>query len=114
MMHLVTPELDRGPVVAYGTFSLRGEPFEPYWQEIADKPIEELKRAGENQPLFQLIRSYELSREFPLILATIKSFSRGEINIKEGKIADASGKIIPGYDLTQEIERVIEAADNKP
>jgi hypothetical protein len=35
MMHLVTPELDRGPVVTYCIFSIRGStPFDGYWQEI--------------------------------------------------------------------------------
>ena len=38
MMHLVTPELDKGPPVAYCTFPISGEPFDRYWQEIEEPP----------------------------------------------------------------------------
>jgi folate-dependent phosphoribosylglycinamide formyltransferase PurN len=107
MMHLVTPELDKGPVATYCTFPIRGETFDSYWQEVAGKSIEELKQAGEQQPLFQLIRSYELTREFPLLLATIKAFSQGKLNIERGKVVDAKGKTIEGYDLTKEIEALL-------
>ena len=48
-----------------------------------------------------------LRREFPLILATLKAFSKGRVKIKEGKVLDAAGRPIPGYDLTPEIEKVI-------
>jgi phosphoribosylglycinamide formyltransferase-1 len=108
MMHLVTPQLDKGPPVAYCTFPVRGKPFDKYWQEIKGYPIEEIKKQGENNPLFKLIRSYGLTREFPLIIATIKAFSRGKIKItRDKKVADSQGKLIKGYNLTDEINEQI-------
>ena len=108
MMHLVTPELDKGPPVTYCTFSLRGEPFDKYWEEIETRSLEEVKlREGERNALFSLIRQQELAREFPLIVATLKAFTEGGVKIDAGKILDAQGKPIKGYDLTQEIEKAI-------
>ncbi len=34
MMHLVTPELDKGPPVTYCTFSIKGKSFDRYWNKI--------------------------------------------------------------------------------
>jgi phosphoribosylglycinamide formyltransferase-1 len=108
MMHLVTPELDKGPVVSYGTFPIRGEPFDRYWLEVDDRPLEEIRRQGEANPLFKLIREHGLAREFPLIIATLKAFSRGAVRITEDKrVVNASGKPITGYNLTEEVDKLI-------
>ncbi len=111
MMHLVTPELDMGPPAAYCTFSIRGKPFDRYWDEIKGQQLEEIKkRQGENNRLFQLIRQHGLAREFPLIIATLKAFSQGKVKIKEGKVVDADGKPIKGYNLTDEIDEQLKGA----
>lgn len=109
MMHLVTPELDKGPPVAYCTFPIRGEPFDKYWAEIKGQPIKEIKdRQGENNRLLKAIREHGLSREFPLIVSTIKAFSEGKVKItSDRKITDADGKPIKGYNLTDEINKVV-------
>ena len=109
MMHLVTPELDGGPVVAYCTFPIRGRPFDRYWREIQGKSLAEIKKTqGENNPLFRLIRQHGLAREFPLIIATIKAFSRGKIKVAENKrVVDADNQPIMGYDMTDEIDKLI-------
>ncbi len=109
MMHLVTPELDRGPVVSYCRFNIAGEKFSSYWNDLKNKDIDAVKQnEGENNPLFKLIRQCGLKREFPLILATIKAFSEGRVRIVAGKVTDSNGNIIPGYDLTGEIDRLVE------
>lgn len=112
MMHLVTPELDKGPPVAYCTFLIRGEPFDKYWDEIKGHPVEKVKREqSENNPLFKLIRQHGLSREFPLIISTIKAFSQGKIRINsEKEVVNAAGKPIKGYNLTNEIDKIIKGA----
>jgi folate-dependent phosphoribosylglycinamide formyltransferase PurN len=111
MMHLVTPELDEGPPVAYCTFPIRGKPFEKYWQEIEGQPLAEIKRRqGENNRLFRLIRKHGLAREFPLIIATIKAFSQGKVRIEAGKVVGADGRPINGYNLTDEINEQIKGA----
>ena len=108
MMHLVTPELDRGPVVTYFTFPIRGEPFNKYWCEIEGRPLEEIRREGEDNPLFKLVRERGVAREFPLVIATIKAFSQGKVKITaDKKVIDAEGRPINGYDLTNEIDRLV-------
>lgn len=108
MMHLVTPELDRGPVVTYCRFSIRGAKFTPLWQEIKGKSISDIKKTeGEHNALFNLIRQEGLKREFPLITTTMKAFSEGRVKVKAGKVMDARGKIIAGYNLTREIDRLV-------
>ncbi len=109
MMHLVTPELDRGPVVSYCKFSINGPPFDQHWQKLAGKSVSEIKaEQGERNPLFKLIRKHGLAREFPLIVATIKAFAEGRIKVEAGKVVTSQGVAIAGYDLTQDIDRMME------
>jgi len=109
MMHLVTPELDKGPPVTYCTFSIRGEPFDKYWEDIKGHSLGQIKKQqGENSPLFRLIRQHGLAREFPLITATLKAFSEGRVRIEKGRVVDAGGNLIKGYDLTQEIDEIVQ------
>jgi len=109
MMHLVTPELDKGPPVTYCTFPIRGKSFDRYWNEIEWHPLNEVKkRGGENNPLFKLIRQHGLAREFPLIISTLKAFSQGKIKITASKkVVDSEGKPINGYNLTDEINELV-------
>jgi len=100
MIHLVTPELDRGPVVSYCLFSIKGAPFAEYW------------RKDDKEMLFRLIRQHELVREFPLIILTLQSLSRGEVSIKDGRVIDVQGKLISGYNLSgkadEEVKKSLE------
>jgi phosphoribosylglycinamide formyltransferase-1 len=108
MMHLVTPELDRGPVVSYCRFPIRGAKFDVLWQQLDGKSVSDIKKAGgAHSALFRLIREEGLKREFPLIIATIKAFSESRVKVVSGKAMDSHGKIIPGYDLTREIDRLV-------
>ncbi len=107
MMHLVTPELDKGPPVTYCAFSIRGEPFDKYWREWEKLPSVSAQSRGETDPLFKLIRKYGLAREFPIIISTLKAFSQGKVRIRAGKVVDASGKPIDSYDLTDEINKLV-------
>jgi hypothetical protein len=47
-------------------------------------------------------------RELPLITATIKAFSRGEVRVRKGRVVDASWQLIAGYDLSAQIDRMIQ------
>ena len=95
MMHLVTPELDKGPVISYCLFSIKDEPFAGYW------------RRDNKDMLFRLIRQHELAREFPLIILTLQALSRGEVGIKDRKVIDAQGKLISGYNLSDRIDEKV-------
>lgn len=112
MMHLVTPELDKGPPVTYCTFPIRGKAFDRYWDEVEGHPLSEVKRGeGENNPLFKLIRQHGLAREFPLIISTLKAFSQGKIKITaDKKVIDSEGRPIKGYNLTDEIDKQVKEA----
>jgi len=108
MMHLVTPELDEGPPVAYCTFPMRGKSFYRYWKAIEGIPIDEVKaRQGERNLLFSQIRKHGLACEFPLIVATIKAFSERRVRIEEEKVVDSAGRPIDGYDLSDEINKKV-------
>ena len=111
MMHLVTPELDKGPPVTYCIFPIRGKPFDRYWDEIkGSSPQQIIKNQGENNHLFRLIRKHGLAREFPLIISTVKVFSEGKIRISPGKqVIDTEGRPVSAYSLTDEINEVVKA-----
>jgi len=109
MMHLATPELDKGPVVTYCTFPIKGEPFDKHWEEVKGKTSDQLKKGqGEDNPLFKLIRQHGVVRELPLVVSTIKAFSEGKVRITaDKKVVDAEGRPITGYNLTEEIDRKV-------
>jgi phosphoribosylglycinamide formyltransferase-1 len=94
MMHLVTPELDRGPVVAYYSFPIQGGAFARFWKGASEQ----------RGPLFWLIRQEGVRREIPLIVLTLKALAEGKIRIKEGKVLDSKGKELKGLVLTPEVE----------
>ena len=108
MMHLVTPELDKGPPVTYCTFPIRGEPFDRHWREIEGLSVAEIaQQQGDSNALFMLIRQHGLARELPLIIATIKAFSQNKVRVENGTVIDSSGKAIAGYDLSAEIDKAM-------
>ena len=106
MMHLVTPKLDAGSPLTYCTFSIRGEKFDPLWENIEKKlgrkTLEEIKKEeGEKEPLFKEIRKEGVRRELPLIVHTLKALSEEKIRIKE---AMRRGGVITAHCLNEEIE----------
>lgn len=108
MMHLVTPELDKGPVVTYYRFSLRGKAFDALWKAVEGKPAPALKAEhGEELPLFKEIRRHGVAREYPLIVATIQAFAEGRVRIADGRITDRAGNTLSGYDLSADVDRAV-------
>jgi len=97
MMHLVTPELDRGAVVAYSSFPIQGGAFTPFWKGGPEK----------RGPLFWLIRQEGVRREIPLIILTLKAVAEGRIRIKDGRVMGGKGKELQGLVLTQEVEEYL-------
>jgi len=112
MMHLITPELDAGPAITYCEYGIYDDQIKPLWDqwEIKHKirSLQEIQKSdGENEPLFSEIRRRGLKREFPLIVATLKSASLGEFNIMDGEVMSKDKKLIHGFDLTKEVEKSI-------
>jgi phosphoribosylglycinamide formyltransferase-1 len=97
MMHLVTPELDRGPVITYYSFPIQGGAFAPFWK----------KGPVVRGPLFWLIRQEGVRREIPLIVLTLKAVAEGRVRIKDSKVLDSNGKELAGLSLTKEVEEYL-------
>jgi len=111
MMHLVTPQLDAGPVLTYCSFPLEGDKFDSLWKKMEEKlkrkTLEEIKEEeGEEEPLFRKIRQEGVKRELPLVSRTLKAISEEKIRIDERKII-SGGQEIDGYCLNEEIEKEI-------
>lgn len=112
MMHLVTPELDAGPAIAYCEFSIFDERIRPLWDhwraKRKEKSLEEIQKSeGENEPLFKEIRRRGLRREFPIIVATLRAVAAGEFSIVDGEVLSQGSKLDGGFDLTAEIEQIV-------
>jgi hypothetical protein len=111
MMHLITPELDRGPVVTYCTFPIRGREFDKKWEVLEGITSELTKESeGEQNSLFQLIRRHGVMREVPLIISTLKILAEGKLILADGDVRNSLGQSIAGYDLTDEVNYVVRGA----
>ena len=105
MMQSVIPEVDRGPIVTYSTFPIAGGEFEPLWDEVKGRSVEELRGGpGESLPLFRAVRGAGTARERPLVVETLRAFAEGRVRVEGGAVVDGQGRPIEGLDLTAEIE----------
>lgn len=103
MVHIVTPELDRGPTLSYFSFPLEGEPFDS------------LREAADVTALADAIRAQELRREFPLILTTLRALSAGDIVIDDHLAFAADGsQLRQGRDLSPQVEGFLNASPTQP
>jgi hypothetical protein len=67
--------------------------------------VEQLKaEEDEENALFRAIRGEGVRREIPLFLATLRAFAQGRLRVVRGRMVDAAGVAVPGYDMTREIE----------
>lgn len=112
MMHLVTAELDRGPVITYCDFPIAGGAFRDLWtameHKLESKSLEEIEEEeDEIEPLFKEIRHHGLIREFPLIVHTIRQFAEGNIKVEEGQLVAKGEVLTGGYCLTDDIDESV-------
>ncbi len=112
MMHLVTPELDKGPPVSFCRFPIKGGSWDRLWDDCRARlqkagSLDALKEnAGEALPLFAEIRRQGVRRELPLMVQTLRALADGEFSIVEGVLRGRDGKELEGpWDLTDDIER---------
>jgi phosphoribosylglycinamide formyltransferase-1 len=99
-IHLVTPELDEGPPVTYCKFSIKGDEFEPLWQQFEEgvkvKGFTALKaEEWETNNLFCKIREEGVKRELPMLRYTLEEFARGNLKL-EGRKVYVGGKVLLG------------------
>ncbi len=105
MIHLVTPQLDAGSPLTYCRFPITNGKFKGLWKSMKNKLQNKTSREiqddeGENEPLFQAIRTQGIRVEIPLVLHTLKALSEGDIEVKAGGVL-RKGKSIPGLLLDE-------------
>lgn len=112
MMHVVTPELDEGPPLAYAEVELGGAEFEPLWNDIERKIREQgldavIDAEGENEPLFAAIRAREFELEIPLLIMTLKELAGGRLTVEGTDIRFNGERLTSGRRLTDEVQDFI-------
>ena len=108
MIHLATDNLDRGPAITYYSFPLRSPLFDPLWEQIKGRTVEDLRATeGEQLPLFQRIRQEGVKREPYLLVETIRTFAEGTVRVVDGQVVDPAGNTIRCYHLNKEIEAAL-------
>jgi len=112
MIHLVTKHLDEGPPITFCTFPLRDLSIDPLWkrhvQKLKGKSLNQIiKEEGGNNELFKEIRKRGVTRELPLIVQTLKTFSEGKIKIKDKQVIVDGQVHKQPYCLTEQIEAFI-------
>ena len=106
--HLATEDLDRGPVVTYVTFPIRGAGFEGLWAQAEASSVSELQATlSEETPLFQAIRQEGVKRERPLLLETLKALAEGRLLVEGRGMVDADGRATGPLCLNAEVELAV-------
>ena len=115
MVHIVTEELDRGPVISYCRFPIQG----PEWEPLREQWNREIKPESalgirENQPLFKKIRLEGEIRELPLLRGAIRELAFENVVVSNKKVW-AGGKLQKeGVDLTPKIEEIVASEVGRP
>ncbi len=108
MIHLVTKELDRGPVISFCRFPIQGSDYENLWAKWqAEISWDSTREQRENHPLFRKIRADGEIRELPLLRGAIRELAFGKIIIKDRVIYVDGSPLAQGVDLTNFIESAV-------
>lgn len=112
MIHIVTPELDKGPPITYCLYKIRDGKLSGLWEEMDEKrqrmSLNKIKdQEGEGNSLFQMIRKEGVKRELPLLVETIRFLSCGRIKILNRKVHLDDKEISGGVCLNEQVEKAI-------
>ena len=110
MTQLATAEVDRGPLVSFCRFPLRGPALDPLWYDVNPPPPAASLTDLDDSPLFSGIRNESVRREVPLLIATLRAVAAGDLRFEPGRVLDRNGRPTTGLDLTTEIERSVAAS----
>jgi len=118
MMHLATSELDEGPPITYCTFPIRGESFDPLWDDLEGRLMTKtmtdvIGEEGERNPLFMEIRRQGMMREVPLMVYTLKALAQGRVRVMEGKVINEKGEEAGPILLNDEIEGYVREMESE-
>lgn len=75
-VHVCSPELDRGSIIAFDRFDV--EPIRPHH--------------GSKEELVKAVRAREVEREAPLLMESIKMIVNREIVLRKGEVLDPRGR----------------------
>lgn len=109
-IHVVTPELDEGPIVSFCRYGLEM----PEWDMLNANEVSELRVTyGEDLPLFRALRRRGFEREQPLILATLRAAGEGAFSVEFGRAFDSEGEELRPLDLTEAVEHFLHSATSR-
>ena len=113
MMHICTEEWDRGAALTYCGFPIRGGDYDRLWEgmesKLRTKTLEQIKQEeGQEEPLFKRIREDGAKRELPLIVATIREFANGKVEIRDKCLYENGRKLDSPYDLSRQVDESLE------
>jgi phosphoribosylglycinamide formyltransferase-1 len=112
MIHLVTKELDRGPVISYCRFRIQGGDWAPLWKEFDQAVLDGLsEKERETLPLFRRIRKTGEVRELPLLSLAIQELAFGRLEVRNHTIFSHGLPQGEGVDLTDRIETIVAGRD---
>lgn len=110
MVQLSTAEVDKGPVIAWCRFSIRGPEFDSLWDEISGQSVDALRQEhGEEHPLFAKIRQEGLRREAFTLVEALRQIADGNVTIDDDRmVRNKEGQPLEnGLDITDKIERLL-------
>lgn len=117
MLHITTPDLDRGPSVAYFRFPVggpRGAGYSAHWSAMAGHTVEELRADGRARGFFEQAKAEIYRREKPFVLETLRRLGAGEIVLK-GKVPYfPTERLQRGLDLTDFVDEKLRATAPAP
>jgi phosphoribosylglycinamide formyltransferase-1 len=112
MVHLATEHLDRGPCLAYVSFSIVSDEFNTRWAELDEKlensTLGELRETeGESNALFTAIREAVAKREIPLIAETLRLLAEGTLAVEDRRVVCEGHEIQGGVCLNDAVEATL-------
>ncbi len=110
-IHRVTPELDRGPVITYCRYLIRGRAFDPLWAEWEAAVQGSLRDRGKPPRLFHQIREAGVRREAPLLVETLCALADGRIRIEGEGVVSGGERLEGGFCLSDQVEAVAGKGD---
>ena len=113
MMHICTEEWDRGAALTYCGFPIRGGDYDALWDQmerkLSTKTLDQIKaEEGQDEPLFKRIREDGAKRELPLIVATIREFADGKVEIRDKRLYSEGKRLDAPYDLSRQVDASLE------
>jgi len=112
MMHICTPEWDRGAAISFCGFPIRGGDYDELWTKMKEKLSgstlnEIIEKEGVDEPLFKRIREDGAKRELPLVVSTIRQFAEGNIVMKDKQLFRNGARLNGPFDVSEDVDRSV-------